>query len=183
MGKALAAGTTAAGRPWILIGVPGESVGTEAAAGMAFYVYDDTSRSLHQDLPTGVPGAPEAGDRFGASVAGDGNFFSVGAPGEDLGTAADAGQVALFSHTLDADGRPTTIGGVDQGNSGVTGAAETGDDFGASLAMTAYRASATAGANTSMLAIGSPGETTESGGVQHADAGRVVLVRINADNT
>ncbi|WP_328894199.1 trypsin-like serine protease [Streptomyces sp. NBC_00236] len=183
MGKALAAGTTAAGRPWILIGVPGESVGTEDAAGMAFYVYGDTSRSLHQDLPTGVPGAPEAGDRFGASVTGDGNFFAIGAPGEDLDTAADAGQVALFNHTLDADGRPTSIGGVDQGNDAVSGAAETGDEFGAALAMTAYRASATAGATTSMLAIGSPGETTASGGVDHADAGRAVLVRINADNT
>ncbi|WP_371603716.1 trypsin-like serine protease [Streptomyces sp. NBC_01220] len=183
MGKALAAGTTAAGRPWILIGVPGESVGTEAAAGMAFYVYGDTSRSLHQDLPTGVPGAPEAGDRFGAAVAGDGNFFAIGAPGEDLDTSADAGQVALFSHTLDADGRPTSIGGVVQGSDGVTGSAETGDEFGAALAMTAYRASATAGADTSMLAIGSPGETTTAGGAEKVDAGRAVLVRINADST
>lgn len=183
MGKSLAAGTTAAGRPWILIGVPGESVGTEAKAGMAFYVYGDTSRSLHQDLPTGVPGAPEAGDRFGASVTGDGNFFAIGAPGEDLDAAADAGQVALFSHTLDADGRPTSIGGVSQGNDAVTGAAETGDEFGAALAMTAYRASATAGATTSMLAIGSPGETTTVAGAAKAQAGRAVLVRINADST
>ncbi|MEV0746682.1 trypsin-like serine protease [Streptomyces sp. NPDC050273] len=183
MGKSVAAGTTAAGRPWILIGIPGESVDTAAAAGMAFYVYGDTSRSLHQDLPVGVPGAPEAGDRFGASVSGDGNFFAIGAPGEDLDASADAGQVALFSHTLDADGRPTSIGGVVQGSDGVTGSAETGDEFGAALAMTAYRASATAGADTSMLAIGSPGETTTAGGAEKVDAGRAVLVRINADST
>ncbi|WP_285563717.1 MULTISPECIES: trypsin-like serine protease [unclassified Streptomyces] len=195
MGKALAAGTTAEGRPWILIGLPGESVGPSAsgvrsesvgsgaAAGMAFYVYGDTSRSLHQDLPVAVPGAPEAGDRFGAAVAGDGNYFAIGAPGEDLDASADAGQVALFSHTLDADGRPTSIGGVVQGSGGVTGAAETGDEFGAALAMTAYRASASAGANTSMLAIGSPGETTTVAGAAKAGAGRAVLVRINADST
>ncbi|GGZ92323.1 trypsin-like serine protease [Streptomyces bluensis] len=183
MGQALAAGTTAAGRPWILIGVPGESVGTEAEGGMAFYVYGDTSRTLHQDLPTNVPGVVEAGDRFGASVAGDENFFAIGAPGEAIGTAADSGTVALFSHTLDADGRPTTIGGLDQDNSAVTGAAEEGDEFGAALAMTAYRPSAAAGTDTSMLAIGSPGETTTAGGTDRVEAGRAILVRINADTT
>ncbi|MFI0242656.1 trypsin-like serine protease [Streptomyces sp. NPDC016845] len=183
MGQSLAAGTTAKGRPWIVIGVPGESVGTEAEGGMAFYVYDDTSRSLHQDLPTNVPGEVEAGDRFGAAVAGDENFFAIGAPGEAVGTETDSGTVALFSHTLDADGRPTSIGGMDQDNSAVTGAAEKGDEFGAALAMTSYRTSATAAANTSMLAIGSPGETTTAGGKDRAEAGRVVLVRIDPDKT
>ncbi|MEU6395285.1 trypsin-like serine protease [Streptomyces sp. NPDC046939] len=183
MGQSLAAGTTAAGRPWILIGVPGESVGTEKEGGMAFYVYDDTSRTLHQDLPANVPGAVEAGDRFGAAVAGDENFFAIGAPGEAVDTATDSGTVALFSHTLDADGRPTSIGGMDQDNSAIVGAAEKDDEFGAALAMTSYRATATAAANTSILAIGSPGETTTSGGKDRAQAGRVVLVRINADKT
>ncbi|MCX4231819.1 trypsin-like serine protease [Streptomyces ortus] len=183
MGQALTAGTTAAGRPWILIGVPGESVGTEAGAGMVFYVYGDTSRTLHQDLPTSVPGVAEAGDKFGAAVAGDGNFFAIGAPGEAIGTATESGTVALFSHTLDADGRPTSIGGLDQDNSAVTGAAEAGDEFGAALAMTAYRSSTTTGSNTSMLAIGSPGETTTAGGADAGEAGRAILVRVNADST
>ncbi|WP_394437780.1 trypsin-like serine protease [Streptomyces sp. SGAir0957] len=183
MGQSLAAGTTAAGRPWILIGVPGESVGTEKEGGMAFYVYDDTSRTLHQDLPTGVPGTVEAGDKFGAAVTGDENYFAIGAPGEAVDAATDSGTVALFSHTLDADGRPTSIGGMDQDNSAIVGAAEKGDEFGAALAMTSYRASATAAANTSILAIGSPGETTTAGGKDRDQAGRVVLVRINADKS
>ncbi|MET9497600.1 trypsin-like serine protease [Streptomyces sp. NPDC006552] len=183
MGQSLAAGTTAAGRPWMVIGVPGESVGTEKEGGMAFYVYDDTSRTLHQDLPAGVPGAVEAGDRFGAAVTGDENYFAIGAPGEAVDTATDSGTVALFSHTLDADGRPTSIGGMDQDNSAIVGSAEKGDEFGAALAMSSYRTTATAAANTSILAIGSPGETTTSGGKDRADAGRVVLVRINADKT
>ncbi|MFI0242925.1 trypsin-like serine protease [Streptomyces sp. NPDC016845] len=183
MGQSLAAGTTATGRPWILIGVPGESVGTEKEGGMAFYVYDDTSRTLHQDLPTGVPGAVEAGDKFGAAVTGDENYFAIGAPGEAVDTATDSGTIALFSHTLDADGRPTSIGGMDQDNSAIVGAAEKDDEFGAALAITSYRTTATATANTSILAIGSPGETTTSGGKDHAQAGRVVLVRINADKT
>ncbi|MER6692037.1 trypsin-like serine protease [Streptomyces minutiscleroticus] len=183
MGQTLAAGTTAAGRPWILIGVPGESVGTEAEGGMAFYVCGDTSRTLHQDLPTGVPEVVEAGDEFGAAVAGDENFFAIGEPGEAVGTAADSGTVALFSHTLDADGRPTSIGGIDQDDSAVTGAAEAGDEFGAALAMTAYRATGSATADSSMLAIGSPGETTAVNGADKADAGRAILVRINSDST
>ncbi|NED90186.1 esterase, partial [Streptomyces sp. SID11233] len=81
MGQSLAAGTTAEGRPWILIGVPGESIGNLAAAGMATYVYGNTSRSLYQDLPVNTPGASEAGDKFGAAVAGDENYFAIGAPG------------------------------------------------------------------------------------------------------
>ena len=39
----------------------------------------------------GVPGAPEAGDRFGAALAGGGNV--IGAPGEDVGRVVDAGIV------------------------------------------------------------------------------------------
>lgn len=183
MGQSLAAGTTAAGRPWILIGLPGESVGKLAAAGMVFYVYDNTSRSLDQDLPVNVPGAAEAGDRFGSAVAGDENYFAIGAPGEAIGANTDSGTVALFSHTLDADGRPTSIGGMDQDNSAVSGAAEKDDEFGASLAMTSYRSSATSGTGTSMLAIGSPGETTAAIGTQRAQAGRAILVRINPDKT
>ncbi|MFD4756997.1 trypsin-like serine protease [Streptomyces sp. NPDC058426] len=183
MGQALAAGTTAEGRPWLLIGVPGESIGTLAAAGMAIYVYDNTSRSLAQDLPTNVPGASEAGDKFGAAVAGDENYFAIGSPGEAIGANTDSGTVALFSHTLDADGRPTVVGGMDQDNSAVSGAAEKDDEFGASLAMTSYRTSATSGSGTSMLAIGSPGETTSANGTQRAQAGRAILVRINPDKT
>ncbi|MEU8703179.1 trypsin-like serine protease [Streptomyces sp. NPDC048680] len=183
MGQSLAAGTTAAGRPWIVIGVPGETLGAEKEAGTAFYVYDDTSRSLSQDLPANVPGTVEAGDKFGAAVTGDENFFAIGAPGESVDGATDSGTVALFSHTLDADGRPTSVGGMDQDNSAIVGAAEKGDEFGAALAMTSYRATATAAANTSILAIGSPGETTTAGGKERAQAGRVVLVRINADKT
>lgn len=183
MGSALAAGTTAAGRPWILIGAPGEAVGSVTKAGMAFYAYDDTSRVLHQDLPTGVPGVPEAEDAFGAAVTGDANYFAIGVPGEAIGTAADTGTVALFSHTLDSQGRPTSIGGLDQDNSAVTGSAEAGDEFGAALAMTAYRPSGATAATSSLLAIGSPGETTAVGGADKIEAGRVVLVQVNPDKS
>ncbi|MFD5112796.1 hypothetical protein ACFWNG_10815 [Streptomyces sp. NPDC058391] len=183
MGHALAAGTTITGRPWIVIGTPGEAIGTLAKAGTAFYVYDNTSRTIHQDQPIGVPGAAEADDGFGTSVTGDAYRFAIGAPGEAIGTEADSGNVALFSHTLDADGFPTPIGGLDQNNDAVTGAAEAGDEFGASLAMVSYRPSGSTTADTSILAIGSPGETTAVDGVDKAEAGRAVLVRVNADNT
>lgn len=180
MGAALAAGTAATGRSWIVIGTPGEANGTLAESGVAYYVYDDTSRILHQDLPTEVPGVSEAGDKFGAAVTGDENFFAIGAPGETVETASDSGTVALFSHTLETDGRPTTIGGMDQNNDAVTGAAEAGDEFGAALAMTAYRTSGSATADSSMLVIGSPGETTAVDGTDRVDAGRAVLVQIDS---
>ncbi|WP_306324346.1 MULTISPECIES: trypsin-like serine protease [unclassified Streptomyces] len=180
MGQALAAGTTRAGRPWLVIGSPGEDVGDAKDAGSAFYVYDNTSKALHQDLPTDVPGVAETDDRFGSAISGDRNYFAIGAPGETVGSAADSGTVALFSHTLDADGRPDSIGGMDQSNDAVTGAAEADDEFGAALAMTAYRTSSTATADASMLAIGSPGETSDVDGSDRVGAGRVVLVQIDA---
>ncbi len=56
MGASLAAGTTAEGRPWVLIGTPGEALGSLAKAGGAFYVHGDTNVSVNQDTGA-VPGA------------------------------------------------------------------------------------------------------------------------------
>ncbi|MGA5297962.1 trypsin-like serine protease [Streptomyces koyangensis] len=183
MGEALAAGTTAGGRPWIVIGTPGEAIGDLAKAGVAYYVYGNTSFTLHQNLPTEVPGTAEAGDEFGASVAGDEHHFAIGAPGEAIGTEDNSGTVALFRHTLDTDGRPITIGGMDQDNAKVSGGAEAGDEFGAALSMTAYRPTGATSADTSMLAVGSPGEGVTVDGKDQANAGRAVLIRINPDHT
>ncbi|MGW0362506.1 trypsin-like serine protease [Streptomyces sp. NPDC002990] len=179
MGHSLAAGTTAEGKPWILIGVPGEAVGSLAKAGMAFYVHGNTSATLHQDKPN-VPGEAEANDAFGDSVTGDANYIAIGAPDEAIGSLAKSGTVAVFSHKLDAEGRPTVITGIDQDNAAVSGSAEAGDEFGSALAMVAFRTSGAMSANESFLAIGSPGEGVSVNEVNKANSGRVVLIRIDA---
>ncbi|UAX52490.1 S1 family peptidase [Streptomyces sp. A144] len=184
MGASLAAGTTAEGRPWVLIGTPGEALGSLAKAGGAFYVHGDTNVSVNQDTGA-VPGAAEADDAFGTSVAGDSNFIAIGAPGDAIGGHANAGNLAVLSHKLGADGRPTVVAGMDQDNEKISGGAEAGDKFGQALALVAYRPSGAATATDSILAIGSPGEAlaAETGAAQQAGAGNVMLVHIKADGT
>ncbi|ELS54856.1 FG-GAP-like repeat-containing protein [Streptomyces viridochromogenes] len=89
---------------------------------------------VHQDT-TGVPGVGETGDAFGSAVGvGDinGDRYAdvvVGAPGEDLGSARDAGMVTVL---FGSPSGLTTQGakGYTQDTSGVPGTAETGDAFG-----------------------------------------------------
>ncbi|MFF4830628.1 S1 family peptidase [Streptomyces sp. NPDC001315] len=179
MGYSLAAGDTAAGEPWLLIGVPGESLGTATKAGMVFYLRGTTTTSIHQDK-TDVPGTAEANDGFGTSVAGDANHIAVGIPNEAIGTLAASGGLAVFDHKLNADGIPTPVAGIDQDVDGITGTAEANDDFGASLSMTEYRPAGATAATDSILAVGSPGESLTVSDVDRADAGRVVTLRITA---
>ncbi|MER7895663.1 FG-GAP repeat protein [Streptomyces sp. NPDC096046] len=92
---------------------------------------------LSQDT-TGVPGSGEKGDKFGASVVvadfnrdGVGDI-AVGAPGENLGTIADAGMVTVIP------GKRTGTPGsgaysYSQGTTGVPGGSESGDHFGTTL--------------------------------------------------
>ncbi|MBZ2408768.1 VCBS repeat-containing protein [Streptomyces sp. L06] len=102
---------------------------------------DRAPLDLSQETP-GVPGsgqgASEAGDHFGASLAvgdldGDGHQdLAVGAPGEGINAATDAGAVTLLpgSPTGPAGQGATT---VNQGTPGIPGANETGDAFGTRL--------------------------------------------------
>ncbi|MDU0302745.1 S1 family peptidase [Streptomyces sp. PAL114] len=182
MGAALEAGTTAEGRPWVLIGAPGEAIGSLAKAGGAYYVHGDTSIDITQDSPD-VPGAAEANDGFGTAVAGDSNFIAVGAPNDAIGGDANAGNLAVFSHKLDSAGRPTVVTGLDQDNAEINAGAEAGDKFGQALALVAYRPAGAATATDSILAVGAPGEAlaATSGGPQLAGAGNVLLLHFEAD--
>ncbi|MFF9458706.1 trypsin-like serine protease [Streptomyces flaveolus] len=182
LGAALAAGTTAAGEPFLAIGVPGESLGSLAKAGEVFYAHGTANVALHQDVAD-TPGTAEANDRFGETLAADANHLAIGAPGEAIGTDAEAGGVAVYSHTLNADKRPTPLFGLDQDLDAVSGGAEPGDLFGASLALVPYRPLGAASANESILAIGSPGETLAVNGADKAQAGSVTTLRITASGT
>lgn len=178
-GYALQAGTTDKGLPYLVVGVPGEGVIVNGVdhvnAGAIAYQQGSKRSTVTQDSP-GVPGVVEAGDQFGASLAGTNRYFAVGVPGETIGTdAVAAGTVAVFNHTL-TDGVPTAIAGMDQAGEGeaLTGIAETGDRFGAAISMTGYRPADQTYNSDVLLAIGTPGEGVGS----VPDAGGVAVVRV-----
>ncbi|MFF4015350.1 FG-GAP-like repeat-containing protein [Streptomyces sp. NPDC001843] len=89
---------------------------------------------INQDT-SGVPGSGEADDLFGAALStgdvnGDGYAdVVVGAPGEDTGSARDAGSVTILFGS--ASGLKTSGStSYTQNTAGVPGTAEYGDDFG-----------------------------------------------------
>ncbi|RZU37615.1 hypothetical protein EV284_2792 [Streptomyces sp. BK022] len=189
MGQDLAAGITASGEPFLVIGAPGEALGSVPKAGMAFYVRDSTSIGITtanigitQDS-TGVPGAVEANDQFADSVTADANHIAIGAPGEAIGDNTNAGNIVVFSHTLNSEGRPTPLFGLDQDLDTVAGSSEAGDQFGKSLAMAPYRPTGAATATDSILAVGSPGEDLDVDGVNKTDTGNVLTFRVTAAGT
>ncbi|MFI8910552.1 S8 family peptidase [Streptomyces sp. NPDC053513] len=183
MGHSLAAAVNDAGRPYLLIGTPGEAISTLTDAGTAFYVYGTTSLTIHQDKP-GVPGDPEKDDNFGWSLAADQNYIAIGSPNEAIGTKAKAGGVVIFdANAFDPEGRPLPLAGLDQDSAAISGDAEAGDQFGYAVAIAPYRPMGTSSPADSILAIGSPGEGVVVGTENRLNAGRVVQIRIKPDGT
>ena len=116
----------------LIIGAPGEDRG----AGVVVVVQGSANglagaqRTVLRQGAGGAAGAAETGDDFGSAISvGDGLW--VGAPGEDLGRATDAGVVTRF---LTAPLRTAGSVQYQQGARKVPGAAEKGDRFGAALA-------------------------------------------------
>lgn len=175
MGYSVAAGKTSAGEPYILIGVPGEDLNGTVNAGSSHYLRGSTNIAVHQDKP-GVAGVVEENDRFGYAVAGSPRHIAVGNPGEAIGDEEFSGGVQVLAHTINADGLPDPLAGLDQDTPGVNGTAEAGDRFGAALAMVPYRPSGASSASHSLIAVGSPGEALPSGG----NTGRVVVLEATA---
>jgi hypothetical protein len=150
-----------------LVGIPHEDVGAIKDAGSVQFLNVDSetheliaSPAYTQDVAW-FEGAPEAGDRFGAALWGN----AIGIPGEDIGSAKDAGAVQTFDGKL-----------FHQNTPGIPGKAEPGDRFGAALSR-GYRVQERSGSviecdEMSSIAIGVPGE--DLGGVR--DAGAVILM-------
>ncbi|MBP5938720.1 trypsin-like serine protease [Streptomyces acidiscabies] len=183
MGAAVAASVTNAGEPYVVIGVPGEALSGAAKAGEVFYLQGTTNVSIHQDS-LDVPGAVEANDAFGSAVAAGSNHFAVSAPNEAIGTAANAGNLAVFNpNVLNSEKRPTPLFGLDQDLDTVSGGAEAGDLFGKSLAIVSYRPSGAAAATDSILAVGSPGEDLDVSGTSSVDTGNVLTFRVTSAGT
>jgi hypothetical protein len=156
----------------LLVGVPGEDIGSLKDAGVVQTFAGGSGHyvphaQVSQDSK-GIPGAAEAGDRFGASVALGKAVFcygavdaAVGAPGEDVGTAKDAGSVTLFV----ADGPSCTARSLTQGSGGLGGSVEAGDQVGAAVAVRR----GPSGGHGDVLLVGAPGEDVST----TADAGIV----------
>ncbi|MGJ5797474.1 FG-GAP-like repeat-containing protein [Streptomyces griseorubiginosus] len=117
-------------------------------------------QTIHQDT-AGVPGAGEDGDLFGISLAvGDTNGDTyadvlVGTPGEAMGSAHYAGSATLLRGS--ASGL-TTAGakGYTQNTTGVPGAAESGDRFGAAT----HLVDVTKDGKAEVM-VGAPGENSD----------------------
>ena len=146
-GAALASGPVNDGdEAELAVGAPGEDVGANAGAGAVSLVEGGPGGLLGSDNVLITESQPETGDGFGAAVeigdlSGGGDpsepdDLAVGAPGENVGTAVDAGAVSVLDSADDGSGLPA--GAVQdryfQGNGGVPGASESGDLFGYALA-------------------------------------------------
>lgn len=99
------------------IGVPGESVGDVAGAGIVERPGDAISLTQHDADPSQVV---EAGDHFGAAITEtgflvddtewSGDLLYIGAPGQDVPGYADAGTVSVVAESYDPDGDPFALG-------------------------------------------------------------------------
>ncbi|MEU7721658.1 FG-GAP-like repeat-containing protein [Streptomyces tibetensis] len=96
---------------------------------------------VHQDT-AGVPGAGEPDDGFGMSVSagdinGDGYAdVAVAAPGEDIGSAKDAGSVTVLFGSASGLKTGSGVKSYTQDTAGVPGSAESWDHFGSAVDLT-----------------------------------------------
>ncbi|WP_258045160.1 VCBS repeat-containing protein [Streptomyces sp. SM11] len=173
----------------LAVGSPGEAIGANTFAGGAAVFSHTTDTSGRPTPLTGLDqaapkvGAAESGDRFGTSLAmapipdtsgtyKDGSYLVIGAPGEDLGTAADAGSASVYRVT--ASGTVAVlVAGLNQSAPGTQEDAQPGDFFGQELA-------ATVQGGTLKVAVGVPGEESSD---EHLDKGGVQIFEIAADGT
>jgi hypothetical protein len=164
----------------LVVGVPGEDIGSLVNAGAVNVIYGSQggltairSQFWHQNSRR-IPGVAKAGDRFGAALA-VANFgragqadLAVGAPSKDVGSRTDAGAVTVLYGSVSG---VTTAGAQiwHQGTAGIPGRPETNDRFGASLIGADF-----ALGPPSDLAVGVPGEGIEEAGARHAGLVNVI---------
>lgn len=170
------------------ISAPGEDLGAAADAGVV-NTFEYGTAPFHAEqrqqgrLPDGyLPGTPEAGDRFGASLmiaplqvvsgedVGVEPAFVVGAPGDTVVNGSrridNAGSITMWDQVVGYTQQLT------QDSPGVPGGAEAGDEFGSSIA--SVQSGGTPEDNRAVV-VGSPGE--DVGKV--ADAGSVTVLTNN----
>lgn len=161
---------TADGCADLLIGSPGEDWQGHPDAGIAHlisYVPDaeggpGTPQAILLDQGDVVGAQVETGDQFGYTVSagsgdGDDSVAAVGAPGEDVGSAADAGEVDALRF---AGNSLSSTEQLRQGRGNIPGTPEAGDRFGAALVVTQleWLSEGTSRPRWSLL-VGTPGDT------------------------
>ncbi len=159
------------------VGTPGEDLGSGTSAitnGGAFTIINDlytgvVAGQAYDQNSSAVPGTPENNDAFGQVLdsvrVGSTTHLAVGIPSEDIGSAADAGSVQLFTST----GTTITPGtGLTQDITNVADTSEAGDQFGRRLVLAPPGLSDT----KTRLAVSAPFEDDATAG---ADAGLVQI--------
>lgn len=162
---------------YFAVGTPGEAIGSAGFAG-GVSVFNHT---LSGGFPTplvgidqdaaGVTGVAEAGDGFGTSVSmtnyrpsdqtyNSDALLAVGTPGEDIGTTADAGGVAVFR--LQPSGAYTEVTAIDASGTGVEGEPVAGDFMGQRVTIANTDTTVVTSAATARLAVGIPGKDTST---------------------
>lgn len=173
---------------YFAVGSPGEAIGDEAfAGGVAVF-----SHTLANGMPTpllgldqdstGIPGVAESGDRFGTSISMTGYrpsdqtynsdvLLAIGMPGEDVGTLADAGGVAVVR--VQPSGAYSLVTAMDGSTADLEGDAVAGDFMGQRVAIANTDTSVVTTSATVRLAVGEPGKDTAT----VKDAGAVHIFR------
>ncbi|MET9389542.1 S8 family serine peptidase [Streptomyces sp. NPDC006624] len=189
MGAAVAAGLTLDQEPFLVFGVPGEDIDGKTDTGAVFYLRGSVNRTVIQGS-SGIPGTLEAGDKFGSSVAASPEYVVVGVPGEGVvpgpgpnPSEVISGQVNVMTHKLNENGVPAHVGAVHEADPDVSGEAEAGDQFGASVSATQalYHQGFPWPLRGTYIAVGVPGEDLTYGGAAKADAGRALVFRVDKD--
>lgn len=184
-GASLAAGDfDGDGRDDLAVGQPGAAVGAAAGAGSVVVLYGGNnglkakgSQLWSQDEGY-INDIAEAGDEFGYSLAAgdlDGDGFdelAIGIPGEgDRSGIPAAGAVAVLYGSIDGLS-DTSDDFIDQSDADIPGSAQSGDNFGHSVAIGYIGPVWGFGATFPALAIGVPNEDLAG----QTDVGRVVVI-------
>lgn len=168
-GSALAAGTTSAGSPYLIIGTPNENGGS----GLVHYLRDGRWWTFDMGSKGVIGGASDLG-AFGAVLAASERFFVVGMPKLDVHGRTWAGGVQVFTHGSAANG-PWAMAGFTQDTAAISATAEDYDRFGEALSVMSYQASP--GASISALvAVGTQNEDLISNTALEAGTAHLVLV-------